>query len=138
MPIELRKCKCGTVATNEEELELFKKVKGAPYGRGTRCKRCHNKKSKQSKESIKRGSIKASYGVTLEYYEECMSTSDCCEICGKISDLAYDHNHDTDTFRGVLCRRCNSGLGMFKDSPDHVLKAYTYLKERGDYFNDRS
>ncbi len=133
MSMELRRCKCGTVATTIEELELFKKVKGYPHGRGTRCKKCHSRESNNSKESVRRGSVKASYGITLEHYEECMSSSDCCEICGTTESLAYDHNHSTDTFRGVLCKRCNSGLGMFKDSPEHVLKAYKYLTERGDY-----
>jgi len=26
-----------------------------------------------------------------------------------------DHCHDTDTFRGYICKHCNDGLGGFKD-----------------------
>lgn len=39
-----------------------------------------------------------------------------------------DHDHETGQIRGVLCGRCNSGLGGFKDSPNLLLKAIRYLQ----------
>lgn len=53
-----------------------------------------------------------------------------CEICGdSLNDatLNIDHSHTTGEFRGILCRRCNTGLGFFKDSTDILKKASDYL-----------
>jgi hypothetical protein len=41
-----------------------------------------------------------------------------------------DHCHETMQFRGILCHLCNSGLGMFKDSPDLLIRAANYLEKR--------
>lgn len=52
-----------------------------------------------------------------------------CNICG--TELGespqLDHCHDTGAWRGVLCRSCNLGLGMFKDDPQRLLNAIMYL-----------
>ena len=46
---------------------------------------------------------------------------------------AIDHNHETGAFRGVLCLKCNSLLGMASDSVDVLYAAVKYLKARGSY-----
>lgn len=59
----------------------------------------------------------------------------CC-ICSKeidIEDSAIDHNHITGEFRGILCKICNRGLGMFRDNPNILLSAYQYLINKGYY-----
>lgn len=69
-----------------------------------------------------------------------------CAICEEVlPDLlvynnrrrgyAIDHNHETGEFRGILCLKCNSMLGMAKDSSDLLEKASAYLKDRGSYHN---
>jgi len=40
----------------------------------------------------------------------------CCEICKVETLLDSDHDHLTGKRRGLLCRRCNQGLGNFTDS----------------------
>jgi hypothetical protein len=53
---------------------------------------------------------------------------DGCEICGNHDiDLEVDHCHDTNTFRGFLCHRCNWGMGIFQDDPELLQKAVDYL-----------
>lgn len=51
-----------------------------------------------------------------------------CAICGEymIKPL-MDHCHDTEEVRGLLCSRCNTGLGFFKDDQVSLSKAVRYL-----------
>jgi hypothetical protein len=57
----------------------------------------------------------------------------CCAICGKRPErdasLHLDHCHDTDEIRGVLCNRCNQGLGLFGEDADLLDAAARYLRE---------
>lgn len=57
----------------------------------------------------------------------------CCACCGieenqQARKLSVDHCHETNEVRGLLCTRCNIGLGYFKDNCDLLYKAIAYLK----------
>lgn len=73
--------------------------------------------------------FKISHEEAAQLYE-----TDACEIChsapSHYSVLAIDHDHLTGKIRGMLCDACNKGLGLFKDSPELLEKAATYLKSR--------
>ena len=52
-----------------------------------------------------------------------------CAICrepaaGDLA-LAEDHDHATGAIRGLLCSRCNNGLGSFRDDPELLRSAVT-------------
>jgi Recombination endonuclease VII len=51
-----------------------------------------------------------------------------CAICGEVTELHLDHSYRTGKTRGLLCRTCNTALGMFKDFPTRLKKALAYLK----------
>lgn len=50
-----------------------------------------------------------------------------CTICGENTDLVVDHDHKTNVVRGLLCNKCNKGIGLFKDSPELLEYARIYL-----------
>lgn len=83
-----------------------------------------------------RAHLKYAYGLTVERYHTLLAEqSNCCAICetfftSRADKLCVDHDHDTDEVRGLLCRRCNSAIGLLQE--DHVIvqKAATYLKEK--------
>lgn len=52
-----------------------------------------------------------------------------CLICGSDKRLVLDHDHKTGQVRGRLCGTCNSGLGMFRDSPELLVSAIEYLED---------
>lgn len=66
-----------------------------------------------------------------------------CTICGEVDakGLVVDHCHTSNTVRGMLCNRCNMGLGLFRDDPFLLEFARIYLlshtnnSEAEDYIN---
>ena len=48
------------------------------------------------------------------------------------SGAQIDHCHLTGKLRSLLCTRCNTGLGNFKDDRKILLSAVTYLAVHGD------
>jgi hypothetical protein len=54
-----------------------------------------------------------------------------CAVCGGDKDRKswdIDHDHHTGVVRGLLCGRCNKGLGLLGDNVEGVQKALEYLQ----------
>ena len=82
--------------------------------------------------------IKLSYE---EYKEMFITQNNTCAIClnpetsvhhksGVNNVLSIDHSHKTNKVRGLLCRKCNMAIGLLRDNPEIVLRAYNYLLSR--------
>lgn len=117
--------------------------RGATWGRAGRCIACaaiQNKRwrveNKEKASLVSRKThIKMKYGISWEEFERVYSTQDGrCAICTKelqkaSRDTCIDHDHLTGVIRGVLCRKCNTGLGQFCDDLLVLKKAVTYLEQ---------
>lgn len=80
------------------------------------------------------------YGLTPEAFDAMLEEQDgACAICvtpfEDTRDMRIDHDHACcpgrttcgKCIRGILCHRCNSGLGYFNDDPARIRAAATYL-----------
>lgn len=73
--------------------------------------------------------VKDRYGITLEEYESRMDGVVACQCCGATDvRMNYDHDHDTMEFRGVLCDKCNTGIGLLGDDINGLLNAVEYMR----------
>jgi hypothetical protein len=75
-------------------------------------------------------------GIGVPQYEAASAALDgkcaiCEQACPTGNRLAVDHDHGTGAYRGLLCMRCNIGLGKFRDRPDLLRKAADYLEAGG-------
>lgn len=61
-----------------------------------------------------------------------LAQGDLCAICQKPfpTDRApsVDHDHNTRALRGILCRNCNTAIGLMRDDPDTLDAAASYLR----------
>jgi hypothetical protein len=71
------------------------------------------------------------YGLTPEQHQALFEAQDgLCHICKDplTRRVHLDHDHVTNKIRGLLCHRCNVGLGHFRDRPDLLRAAAAYLE----------
>mgnify|MGYP001599052441 CR=1 len=58
-----------------------------------------------------------------------------CLVCLKPIDggrsTHVDHNHKTGRVRGLLCNKCNTGIGMLSENSFILARAIAYLKHYG-------
>ena len=91
--------------------------------------------------------LRREYGLTLEELRSLFESQEgLCGICSKLMCLCQrdgkrgkacptraciDHDHSKtgrESVRGLLCDACNNGLGRFRDRPDLLRNAVTYLE----------
>ena len=74
------------------------------------------------------------YGITLDEYNEMFAEQNgCCAVCEKHQiefkdSLSVDHCHETGDVRGLLCFKCNTGIGKLGDNIEGLERALKYLK----------
>jgi hypothetical protein len=132
--------KCGET----KSLFSFHKRPETKDGRRKDCKLCFAKASakrwanleeKERQRRNKKIRLKYNYNLSPEEYDKLVEDQDGkCYICGNEANyngkpLYVDHCHDSGKVRKLLCQHCNSGLGMFRDNPELLIKAADYLKE---------
>lgn len=125
-------------------------AKLSPEERAARNKRCRSatatarsrakamqkyREDPQYRENFRNRQNARAYGLTPEKYAELRLQP--CGICGKYeppgkrgSGMHIDHDHKTKVIRGVLCSKCNRGLGSFDDDPGRLAAAAQWLEGR--------
>ena len=82
-----------------------------------------------AKADLKRRLLR--HGLSLEEYEALLRTQNgACAICKKKPArwLCIDHCHSTGVVRGLLCVKCNTGLGLYNEDPSFMHSAIAYLE----------
>jgi RNA polymerase-binding transcription factor DksA len=120
----------------EEQIKINRNKSNKLYRENNKDKikeyRSHYDRKPEVKLKRKEYRIKIKYGITLEEYNNRMSSSNVCESCNEsisTARLCYDHDHDTMAFRGVLCSKCNYGIGVLGDNIESVRNALKYLEK---------
>lgn len=78
--------------------------------------------------------LKKLYGLAHGTYAKMLAAQGgCCAICGTDATngrrrLNVDHCHETKVVRGLLCGKCNTGIGQLNHSEVLLLSAARYLK----------
>jgi hypothetical protein len=89
--------------------------------------------SEKGKRTMFAWRLKTEFNITVEQYEKMLQDQDnSCAICKRTEPTGYgwhvDHCHSTLKVRGLLCSKCNQGLGLFEDKINSLKEAIKYLE----------
>jgi hypothetical protein len=114
-------------------LSEFARTKATVSGYHSYCLPCHSARGNETRQRLYGGSreyhLRRRYGIGQAEVDELLAEQGgVCAICGAADPQHVDHDHRTGWVRGILCFNCNGGLGQFRDSPEFLAGAITYLK----------
>jgi hypothetical protein len=94
---------------DEEKVNYYKKMNNSPAARQRRV------------DWIRKNYHQWKYGLSINDVETLFVKQDGkCAICGEAfknrKTLCVDHDHSTGNVRNLLCKRCNLGLGHFREN----------------------
>lgn len=133
---QCRKCKL------DRQMKIYWVDPQVSHDRINASRRSDNPPASYNYLNNRKAALKSMYKMTPEEYVEMLdSQGGRCAICGttdsgyKLNTFAVDHDHACcpgkytcgQCIRGLLCRNCNNGLGMFQDSQDYLRSATMYL-----------
>lgn len=144
-----RKC---TKCKDWKPIDLFYRDERYRAGRKRQCIDCESaaandrrrRRTVREPDVVRRrkkdGQLRSQFGITLDEFEAMVFLQDnLCMKCGEpetstddrtgeVRALCVDHCHDTGRVRGLLCARCNAGIGALGDSIEGLLEAIRYLE----------
>ncbi|MDQ3982066.1 MAG: endonuclease VII domain-containing protein [Actinomycetota bacterium] len=120
--------RCGLDKSPEE----FPRNKRRDCGRHWNCRACHsiqNRESRAKNGGARKYHLRRRYGLTPAEFDALVAEQGfLCPICLKRPAVDVDHDHRTGRVRGILCEKCNGGLGQFRDNPKTIKSAIDYLE----------
>lgn len=110
------------------------RYKTDPIYRAKICAK-NRKTTPRRRLTTKNMNLMKKYGITPEQHLEMFNLQGRkCAICGAGEQLTskqfphVDHCHKTGKVRGLLCQKCNHGIGLFNDNPELLRAAASYLE----------
>lgn len=90
---------------------------------------------RDNRELMRERKLIERYGINIQDYDAILDMQGGgCAICGSETPkrknsvhLVVDHCHETGVIRGLLCYKCNVGLGSFEDNIDWLKRAIEYV-----------
>lgn len=90
-----------------------------------------HKQNKDRLDNRCRDCIKEHSNIRRELHKNAPKKPQYCECCGRTPKVWHlDHNHMNNTFRGWLCDKCNTAIGILGDDLLGVTNAMNYLLSR--------
>lgn len=135
-----------TSCKNVKDIDKFQKDSRYKSGVRSQCIDCKYT-SPNSKKARFANHLSTKYGITIEEWESRLQDQNgVCDICkrpetritrpnakkylnGETPKLSLDHNHTTGKARGLLCYKCNIGIGHLQESIENLEAAILYLKK---------
>ena len=118
----------------------FYKNRGMSDGYLKQCKVCIQRARKnyrdKNPDARRKSHLKQKFSLTLEdWYSMWNAQEGLCAICSNPMTRKHrggrcacvDHCHASGRVRGLLCNKCNRGLGQFDDNPAVLKAAILYL-----------
>lgn len=111
------------------------------YRFGCRCDACQQARLEYGQNN----NLLRRYGVTRQFVLDLFQKqAGRCAICKepiedyftKKKSTHLDHDHVTGRVRGILCNKCNFGLGIFRDSPELLRAAANYIEKNLECTSD--
>ena len=139
------KTKRCTKCDETKSADKFNKDKTSKDGLGYYCRLCNKINVKkwsmtEKGKTSSRKSLLEKYNITLKEYEKRFAAQGgVCAICGKsetrknqygLRRLAVDHDHKTGKVRGLLCSKCNQGIGYFNEDIKILWETIKYLGDK--------
>lgn len=94
-------------------------------------KKYYQKQTSSDPDFFKKVNIMSRYGMTMKDWARMFSEQgESCAICNESPEgeqWSVDHCHKTGKVRGILCRKCNTGLGAFDDDIEKMIEATLYI-----------
>lgn len=135
-------------------LSGFHRDRHDEHGRSRRCKLCANTASNKYYHDVRSGfrkrgrqisAVERAYfrrrnlrrhGITPEQWDALFaSQGGACASCRGVfppsennRDRHTDHDHETGRVRGILCSRCNTGIGLASEDPERLRMMARYLE----------
>lgn len=97
------------------------------------CVECDKLMREKHKITQKYNRIAKEYRLAKSQYLNLVSAQNSsCKLCNKKEidhfKLHVDHCHETKIVRGLLCGKCNQGIGLLNHDPNLIQKAALYCK----------
>jgi hypothetical protein len=108
------------------------KYNASVAGKTARARYEKTDKGVKARSRKERNTLLKKYGLTVSQFDQISKAQNgACAICNEENSLHgklyVDHEHLTGEVRGLLCVRCNAGIGMFLDSTERLQNAIEYL-----------